>query len=350
MGLFNSLVDRRKRGIDRVGADRRDVSSIPLGSPWATGELERIIFDDVYGVHQVVGRDQAMSLPPVKRARNLLATMIARVHLVALDAANEPTGAAPWLTATNGPYPPQLRNVWTFDDLYFYGHSCWYRTNGYDRRPTAADRVPWQDWELDDEWHVKIDGVRQRDDQVIVFSGLDEGLLAHANVIEDATKLYRAVRRRLRHPIPGIDLHQTGGPDLTKDQRRELIEIWVAAQDGETGGVGYSSANIEVRELGANADSQLMIEARNAAAVDLARHAGVAAKMVDATAPKASLNYETTQSRNGEFVDFDLETWLLPFEIRLSMDDVVPAGQRVAWDLTAIQSLTLPLTGPARAD
>jgi hypothetical protein len=56
---------------------------------------------------------------------------------------------------------------------------------------------------------------------------------------------------------------------------------------------------------------------------------GVSAGRLDATTPKASLNYETQQGRNQELIDFDLDLYMGPIEERLSLDDCCPRGLHV---------------------
>ena len=72
--------------------------------------------------------------------------------------------------------------------------------------------------------------------------------------------------------------------------------------------------------------------------------------MVDATAPKASLNYETQQGRNLEFLDLNVEAYLLPIYSRLSLDDVSPTGARIDFDRSVLESLAPAPTGPNLAD
>jgi hypothetical protein len=183
-----------------------------------------------------------------------------------------------------------------------------------------------------------------------LIPGFHEGILSFGrDAIADARSLYRTVRSRLNAPIPPIDLHQTGGRALTKTERQDLIDIWIAARQSARGAVGFSSPDIDVRVLEAGGD-QLMIEERNAAAVEMARVVGVHAGMVDATTPKASLNYETTTGRNQEFVDFDLDGYTMPIAARLSMDDVTIPGRRVVLDVSAFSSPAMSGTGPRFED
>lgn len=330
-----------------------DPSTLPFVTPWGSSDLQRIVFEDIFGSDVPNNtRDAAMRIPALARARNTMVSSIARNPLVAMrrDVVLDPSPS--WMYTTDGGASPQLRMAWTVDDLIWFGRSCWWRRNGRDGFPLAADRVDIGDWTINDDNRVEVNGETITDErQVIVFFGMHEGVLGFgADAIGDIRALYASVRKRLRNPIPGIDLHQTGGRDLTDDEIDALILRWSKARDGENGAVGFTNPNIDARVLGGGDDGALMIDARNAAAVDAARMIGVSAGLIDATTPKASLNYETTQNRNAEFVDRDLNLYMDPITWRLSMDDVSPHGTRVAFDTSGFTGLTLPPTGPTLED
>lgn len=355
-----------------------DPSELPIASPWSTSQnLHRLVAEDIFGAEMPTNtRGTAMRIPAVARGRNLLVSTISRFPLVRLAAGQvmprrpvedaEPSAwevyraelvefyrdQPTWLYRTDDSTSPQLRLAWTVDDLIFYGKSCWWRANNQgDGFPQLAGRINQGDWSINDDNQVVVDGVPQRNEDVIVFPGLHEGILTHGvDAIRDARQLQAIVRKRLKNPIPQINLHQTGGAQLTSQEKLELVSEWAAARDGENGGVAFTNQFIDAIEMGQGGDSQLMIEARNAAALDLARLIGVSAGRLDATTPKASLNYETTTGRNQEFVDFDLALYMVPITARLSMDDCVPRGSRVEFDLTDFLNRTPSVTGPNNQD
>jgi hypothetical protein len=86
----------------------------------------------------------------------------------------------------------------------------------------------------------------------------------------------------------------------------------------------------------------LLIGARNASALDIARDVSMPAAMLDATTAGASLEYATLEGRNQQWIDYGLSLYMAAVESRLGMDDVIPAGQRMGFD-------TADLTGPASA-
>ena len=328
-----------------------DPSTYPIASPWSTNTMQRIVFEDVFGSDIPANtREAAMRLPAIARGRGLIVNTGARIPLRALRADVELTTQPSWITETGDGSSPQHRLAWTIDDLIFYGWSCWWRTNGADGFPLAAQRINQGEWAIDSDCRVRVNGNVVDDSSVIVFSGFHEGVLSFGcDVIRDGRQLAANVRKRLTNPVPNIDLHHTGGRDLTTPEIDALIDQWAAARAGDNGGVAYTSKDVEANEMG-KGDDQLMIDSRNASAVDQARILGISAGMVDATAPKASLNYETQTGRNQEFVDLDIRGYLDPIAARLSTDDVVPHGTRVAFDYTVETSLTPSPTGPVLED
>lgn len=333
-----------------LGGPAYDPSRFPIASPWSSSDLARIIASDWAGVDAPDNtRSGAMKIPAVARARNLIVSTLSTTPLVVHDHADQVVDAAPWLYSAGGGTSWQLRQAWTVDDLIFSGWSLWWREGG--QQITEVGRVPLDDWELTPDNQLLVDGVPAKADEVILFPGLHEGVLSFGkDALNDTRTLMRNVRQRLFAPSPQLDLHQVDGDDLTDPEIDSLIARWAKARQGELGGVSYTSKHIEPRELGGGGDAQLMIEARNAAAVDCARLIGVHAGMIDATAPKASLNYETSTGRNQEFVDFDLALYMTPITARLSLDDCLAPGLSAHFDMSSFTNLTQPATGPTVED
>lgn len=328
-----------------------DPSAFPVGTPWPTHDLHRLVWEEMFGDEVPTNsRGSAMRLAPIARGRNLLVSTICKLPLSTLAGASPVPAQPAWQLVTGDGSSWQLRNAWTVDDLLFYGYSCWWRDNNPDGSPAAAHRIDPSAWGINADMDVEVHGEVVKPTDVIVIPGLHEGILTFGSeVLRDTRHLYSMVRTRLLNPSPQLDLHQTDGDPLTDTEIDALIDRWAVARQGKNGGVAYTSKNLEVNELGAG-DAALMIEARNAAAVDCARLVGVTASRVDATSPKASLNYETATGRNQELIDFDLALYMTPITARLSMDDVVPPGQRVTFDLSDFTAMAPSPTGSPTED
>lgn len=369
--MVNRMSKRETPGqaVDRVMGSLHlgrsyDPSRFPIATPWGSADLERVVWQDVFGeaARFIASREAAMRIPSIARARNLMVTTISRFPLVAMerttavDAEGRPvTRRMPeqpaWLQSVADGLSPQLRVGWEVDDLIFSGWTALWRNNVGDQLDTV-ERIPLDEWETDDDGRVLVNGSEAKASDVILIPGLHEGILSYGRtVLDDTTTLYENVRNRTANPVPQLELHQTGGDQLTDTEIDDLIDGWASARRGANAGVAYTNEHITLNELGASADAQLLIEARNAAAVDCARIVGVHAGLVDATTPKSSLNYETATGRNQEFVDFDLALYMSPITARLSMPDVMPeAHQYLAFDLGDFTAPTPAATGPALED
>lgn len=289
-----------------------------------------------------VTRQTAMAVPAVKRARTIICTTIARIPLAAYRGDEKLAGPDRplWLDRTDGPVSPFHRMLWTVDDLLFYGWSLWAVQRDEAGRIRAADRVPFASWRIDGPHvvYIGVDGVETiaNPASVVLIPGSDEGLLeASSGAIRHAADLLHSASKAAANPSAYLDLHQTNDTPLTDTQADALIARWAAARRGENGGVAVTSAGIEARELGGY-DAHLVIEGRNAAALDVARAMSVPGSAIDATVDKASLNYENAESKSRDLIDFGLAAYMSPIVARLGLDDVVPRGTAIRFELDAV--------------
>lgn len=287
-----------------------------------------------------VTRAQAMSVPAIKRARGIICTSIGRMPLVAYRG-DTPLPVQPnWIDRTDGPVSPYHRMVWTVDDLLFYGWSLWAVARGAAGNVIAADRVPFDQWHIDSDGVIMFttpDGTQTPADprSVILIPGSDEGMLAATpQTIRHAADLLAAASKASETPSAYLELHQTNEVPMTDTAVRDLIDRWAAARRGDNGGVAFTSSGVEVKEHGSYSE-HLLIEGRNAAALDVARAMSLPGSAIDATVDKASLNYENAESKAADLIDYGLSAFMSPIVARLGLDDVVPNGVSVRFDLAA---------------
>ncbi|SEF13784.1 Phage portal protein [Jiangella alba] len=286
-----------------------------------------------------------MSIPAVAGGRNLICNL-ARNPLRAFR--NETEVATPaWMYRTNGGTSPFHRMLWTLDDLVFSGWSLWAVERSTAGQITDAARVPREWWNFDpDSFEIFVQGQTVTPESVLLIPGPHEGLLEMAETtIRAAVDLERAWAMRVRRPIPAVEVHSTDDTPRTDTEIHELVDSVNEVIDGG-GGVFHTPSDIEVKSHG-DTVLDLLVQGRNAVTLDFGRYLSVPGVKLDAALASASLQYSTAVDGRNEFVDTTARFWLTPIEARLSLDDVVPRGQRVAFDLSDMTDI--PQTGQAPA-
>lgn len=322
---------------------RAVTGSMPLASPWQSAHphhLESIVYNDIFGKagRRSASRKEAVQIPALSRARLLITSTIPRLPLKATYVeTSEPAVVPYWLNHSEGTVTPFHRMLWTVDDLFFYGWSLWSLERDQSSGDiTSAARIPYDRWGFDDNGNIKVDDKPVWDDDVMLIPGVSEGILTYgAATLAEAIHLANAVQKAAETPSAHTELHQTNDAPMTEDEVRALINSWAAARRGENGGVAFTSAGIEVREHGAPSE-HLLINARNAVSVDVARHAGIPASMVDAYLSGSSISYANTSARMAELITFGLSPLMNSVTARLSQDDITPHGVAIEYDTTTV--------------
>lgn len=351
MGLRNAL-----RLTSAAQGGTPGPNALPIGSPWGTTDLAQVVWADLLDADLLpVSRASAMAVPAMARARHLIAGSIASCpleHIVGADQVLTPPDAATWTYRTDGLVPPWHRMLWTVDDLIFTGWSLWAVDRDAAGHVTDADRVPTELWSwAADGRGVLVDSKPVPADKVVLIPGPHEGVVNFGSrTLRAAARMEDAAARHAANPVPSIELHQEADTgELTQTEVSDLVAAWVAARASDSGAVAFTPYGIKANVLGA-VPEQLLLGGRNAAAVDVARLVSAPAASVDATNAGASLTYETTQGRNGQLLDYGVALYLGAIQARLSQDDVLPRGHRVAFDTSNLTDLSRaavdPGTGP----
>lgn len=388
MGLLQMIGLRPSRGVTGLLDDR-------------TSTLKSIVWSDLLGQEILeslpLTRDEAITVPAVSKARNLLVSTIAPWTLKALGTVEVPAGgdgtvrvvdSSPagvealaeeagefarqtvevptqpsFLYRTNGAENPYQRMTWTIDDGIFYGVSLWTVLRG--AKPQGqmygpilfAERVPFEWWEiraLDGEYRVFLapggdwaEAGPLADDTYLLFDFPFEGLLnVGRRTVRGAVSQERAWVGRALNPIPLVDLHRTAEAELQDDEVDKMVDDWAAGRTSVNGAIGSTPPGIELKVYG-EVSADLMVEGRNAVRTDVGSFLNIRASMLDGTQGIDSLTYTTNEGEKNAFYEIDLPFWTAPIEWRLSQDDVVPRGQRVRFE--KYQSTPTP-TGPVQED
>lgn len=320
-----------------------------LSSPWSTAELTRFAWSDIFGTSSApITRDEAMKVPAVVKARALIVGTLSRQPLAKFRGGDK-IDADPWMYRSASGVPPQLRTMWTLDDLLFHGTSLWAVERGTRDQIIDAVRVPPAEWSVNSDGQIEVRGTVARTGEVIYFEGPQDGLLKiAADDIRRALAMGSAWGQRVQSPVPLVELH-INDPNavLTDEEQDELIADWERAR--QAGGTALTPYELDMRVHG-TVVADLFVSGRNMSRLDFANFTNLPAAMLDGTTATASLTYSTKEGSRNELVDLSLAYWATPFEARLSQDDVTPAGSRVAFDVEYLTTPQQPTQGPAHQD
>jgi HK97 family phage portal protein len=285
-------------------------------------------------------RHDAMTVPAVARARNLICGTIASMpfEMFIQDQATQEIQQVPplpWVQQPQVDVPRMTTLAYTIDSLWFYGRAYWMVTETYaeDGRPR---RFRWVD-PLDVTFDVDLEtGLITRYyfrltptptsgvGSLVVFTSVDEGLLVRAGqTIRTCIELEKSALDFARNPAPSITLKNTG-VELPADQVRTLLERWRESRRASGGAVAYLSASFEMDSVGFSPKDLALVDARAFQVLEIARATGLPASLLSADV--GSMTYQNVQSERRGLVDLALQPYMSAIEQRLSMDDVTPRG------------------------
>lgn len=333
MGFFEKV--RQALSLPALAAGSLEV---PYASAWADpNHLITVGTPDL--LPESITRDVAMNVAALARARRIIVSSIARCPLVVHDDDGPLPDQPAWVSGTSGPISPYHRMLWTVDDLLFYGWSLWAVKRNGAGAVVAADHVLYERWGFTPNGEVYFEGEEIAPEDIILIPGSDQGILRYPAAIRHAAQINAAAASAAANPVAHTELHQTGGEPITDPVKIErLIEAWNRGRNRPGGSVGFTNSSIEAKSHG-SFEAHLLVEGRNAAAIDIARVCGIPAILLDASLADSSIRYSNMDARNVELVDYCLASFMAPIAARLGMDDVVAPGQSVEFDLDHLTRL-----------
>lgn len=284
------------------------------------------------GFTGLVTRTEAMSVPSVARARNIICSVGASLPI---EQYNKVTGAHIEPTRVFNQPDPRVPGsyiyAWLMDDLLFnsvaYGQVLGLYADGRIAEWTriAPNRVtPVYNtnsteiigYQVDNK-QVPLTGVGS----LITFYGLDEGVLARAGrTIRAAIALEKASETFAKNPVPQMALKSTG-TIFTRERIQKLLSTFNANRSGN--GTAFVNGDLDLQVLGIDPTKMQLNEARQYVALELARTIGIPAYFI--SAETTSMTYSNSTNERKSLIDFSLRPLLTAIEQRLSLPDFVPA-------------------------
>ena len=334
--------------LDIFAAKKVETATLERGSDVAASLAPVTSLDSLtpfFGGINTATRDEAMSVPTVARARNIICSSISSIGLEVIDRSTgmEIEGVTPRVIRTPDPrIPGSATYVWTCEDLLFYGYAYWqitelfadtYRVRSVQRISPSRVTIQTNGLATEIEYYM-VDGIRVPDSGVgslVVFNGVDEGLLNRAGkTIRTGAELERAAAMYAREPIPSMVL-KSNGAALPADRIRALLDAWGASRRNR--GTAFLNADVSLETLGFDPEKLQLNQARSYVATEIARAIGIPAYYVDAETG-SSMTYSNAVNQRQTLLDFSLIPFMTAIQERLSMPDFVPQSQEVKYDLS----------------
>ena len=300
----------------------------------------------------VAGRDRAMRIPTISRARDLLCSLAASLPLQHFSY-SWATGAyvetelapEPWMLRPDTKTTLAHTLGWTVDDLLFHGRAAWRITSRrmLDGRPASFEWLPASDLNVVAQYYAG--GVPLGDysvtfagtpvplsDLVMFWSPIAPLLDTAARGILVAERLDQSALRFASTPTAFGYLQQTGGEPMTSDELSDLAQGWIASRDTQS--VGALNEWVEWKESQMSPDKLQLVESRQHQALELSRLANVPPYLLGA--PTGSgMTYQNAQQSRQDLILFGALPYLEVIQQTLSGDAVTPRGHLVRFDTNA---------------
>lgn len=281
-----------------------------------------------------VSRHDAMTVPSVARARNLICGTVASIPL---EYYNKRTGeviAPPrWINQLSKSQPSFVTITWIVDSLMFYGTAYLLVTERYaeDGRPSAFEWIANTRVTFTTDiyglyvtqYYVDANPVDMND--IVTIQGFDEGVLDRGGrTIQSAIDVERAAATNSANPQPTGFLKNSGA-DLPPNEVQGLIAAWKRARQNNS--TAYLTSTLDYNPVSFAPKDMQYNEAIQGLSTQIARVCNVPAYYL--SSDPQSMTYSNVQDERKQFYALSIEPYIQAIQTRLSMDDISTSGHEV---------------------
>jgi HK97 family phage portal protein len=291
----------------------------------------------------VISRRDAMSVPALKRCRDLLCT----VGTIPLEYKKKSTGeevAAPrWVHQLSKSQPQFVTLSWLVDSLLFYGQAFLEITEIYseDGRGASFEWVSNTRVTFDLDIHntfvtqYYVDGSPRPMSglgSLVTFQAFNEGILnTGSRTIQSAIDVQKAAAIAAGTPM-ATGYIRNSGADLPPAEVQGLLAAWKAARQNRS--TAYLTSTLQYEAVGFSPKDMMYNEAIQNLATEISRLCGVPSYYLSAD-QNTSMTYSNILDERKQLVALAFQPYISAIETRLSMDDISTAGHYVKFDLDA---------------
>jgi HK97 family phage portal protein len=304
-----------------------------------------------YYLTPAVSRHAAMSVPAVKRCRDLLCT----VGSIPLEYKKKSTGeeiAAPrWVSQLSKSQPQFVTISYLVDSLLFFGQAFLEITEVYqeDGRGSSFE------WVANTRVSTEVDPYGQYVTgylvdgkprpmsglgSLVTFQAFNEGVLTTgARTIQSAIDIQKAAAIAAGTPMATTVLKNSGA-DLPAAEVQGLLAAWKTARQNRS--TAYLTSTLDAQNIGFSPKEMMYTEAIQNLATEISRLCGIPAYYLSAD-QNTSMTYANILDERKQLVALAFQPYISAIEQRLSMDDISTAGHYVKFDLDSTFLRTEPM-------
>ena len=292
-------------------------------------------------------RNNAISVPTISRARDLMASVIGCMNLRMYNemwngTEMEKVYIAPrsWLRRISPSTTNNFTLSWLFDDLFFYGAAYLAvlgRTS--DGFPNSFQRLPFANVTRRDQPgpvffgpsnELYFAGEKLDSANVIQFLSPIQGIVYQsAQAVATALKLEAARFRNSSSAIPAGILRQTGGEPLSGQELADLAASFNVAR--ETNQTAALNEFVTYTETLTSPDKMLLIDSSEFQAMEMARLCNIPPYLAGISV--GSYSYQSSSESRADLWTFGVRAYADCIAQTLSMNNVLPNGTYVEFDV-----------------
>lgn len=350
-----------------AAADRPVLAALGMGQTDGTLGTFRV-GDGLTCAGLSITREQAISIPAVKRARNEIVSVVSSMPFTfwrdpaTVEDVAEQIEPALWAKRPDPNRTRQWFLAGTVDDLIFHARAMWRVTSkttaGF---PATFELMRFRNVQVAPDLQSVIwtDPLRNnaritvsaRD--VVEFLSPNDALLeAGARALLTIIALDRSAARHADHDVPSGWIEMEGeAPEWVEDDQglKDFLDAiasgWHAARMSNT--TGALPTGLAYKESQSNPEKMQLLESRQHGATEVARLMDVPGWFIGAQTPGSSLTYQNAQQARVDAIDFGPAPYIRCIEETLSGPNVSPRGVFVKLDPTEwLDVATVALSTP----
>jgi HK97 family phage portal protein len=301
-------------------------------APQVMGENLPSIYNAIF---TRLSRHDAMSVPSVARARNLICGTVASIPLEYYKTSTGEVIAPPrWIKQLSKSQPSFVTLTWIVDSLLFYGVAYLLVTERYaeDGRPSAMEwvantRVTFTtdlNGMFVTQYYVDATPVDMND--IITIQGFDEGVLERGSrTIQAAIDVDRAAALNSAQP-QAAGFIKNSGADLPPNEVQGLLAAWKRSRQNNS--TAYLTSTLDYQPVSFSPKDMMYNEAVQNLSTQIARTMNVPAYYLSAD-QNTTMTYANVQDERKQFYALSIEPYVQAVQARLSMDDISTSGHEV---------------------